>query len=296
MSRPIINIGSINIDYVYRVPHFVQPGETLASQTLSKGLGGKGANQSVAIAAAGGHVQHVGQVHQSDVWAVEQLTAAGVGTDAIQLSSEASGHAIIQVDDAGENAIVLHGGANQTLKPDTVSSVLTQHSEAACLLLQNECNLLADSFAIAHELGVAVVLNPAPMTQDIIDLPLHLLDTLIVNQGEAQGLTGEIAIDDVVRTLRDRLPNTRLVITLGAQGALLAHSGKILECAAEHVTAVDTTGAGDTFVGYFLAGVVAGLSDQDSLARACLASAIAVTRSGAISSIPTLDELSRYKN
>lgn len=296
MTKTIINIGSINIDYVYRVSHFVQPGETLASQSLTKGLGGKGANQSVAIAAAGGLVHHVGCVSTSDQWAIDQLRTANVNVDGIDVSNQASGHAIIQVDASGENAILLHGGANQALSAATIESVLDQHSDAALVLLQNECNRLEECVAMAHARGIKVALNPAPMTDAISTLPLQLLDTLIVNQGEARMLAGRDALDEIIAELTQRFPTTRLVLTLGADGALIAHAGNVVKCAAQRVNAIDTTGAGDTFVGYFLAGIVAGLDNQQALERACLASAITVTRPGAISAIPSIADVDRFRD
>lgn len=291
MSGRILNIGSINIDYVYRVPHFVQPGETLASQSFASGLGGKGANQSVAIASAGSQVTHLGKVSSADAWAIEQLSQAGVDTSLIETTTGASGHAIIQVDDQGENAIVLHAGANHELDVTRLRAALTANRDAKLLLMQNECNLLAESLQLAIELGLPCALNPAPMTSDINQLPLESLDTLIVNQGEAAALVGTDQTDKLVSELKSRFTQTRVVLTLGGAGSILIHKQQVYECPAVATEVVDTTGAGDTFVGYFLAGVVAGMSDQDSLHRASRAAAIAVSRPGAINAIPTLTEL-----
>ena len=291
MSGLIINIGSINIDYVYRVPHFVQPGETLASETFSSGLGGKGANQSVAIAAAGGQVKHIGKLGSTDNWAIDQLRQAGVDTSLIETTSGASGHAIIQVDAHGENAIVLHAGANHELNANDLGAALKANADAKLLLLQNECNLLAESLALAREIGLPCALNPAPMTHDINHLPLESLDTLIVNRGEAAALVGTEQVDKLVSELQSRFKHTRVVLTLGGAGSVLIHKQQVYECPAVATRVVDTTGAGDTFVGYFLAGLVAGMSDQDSLHRASRAAAVAVSRPGAISAIPTLAEL-----
>jgi ribokinase len=270
----------------------VQPGETLASRGLETGLGGKGANQSVAIARAGIGVAHIGRVSTSDAWAVDTLRSAGVLIDHIELVEEASGHAIIQVDDQGENAIVLHGGANQSFDTERIEAIIASHS-VDYLLMQNECNLLAEALEVAHRHALKVVLNPAPMTERIKDLPLHQLDTLIVNEVEAAALTDKSNIADIILAIQSTLPNTRTVLTLGAQGAVLLHGGQKINANAVEVDVVDTTGAGDTFVGYFLAGLVQGLSDNESLERACLAAALAVSQPGAISSIPTLSQLPR---
>jgi ribokinase len=282
MKSKIINFGSINIDHVYRVPHLVKPGETLSSLDLVTGLGGKGANQSVAIARAGVSVAHVGRVFKGDRWAVELLASTGVDTDNIALIEGASGHAIIQVDDQGENAIVLHGGANQSFSIADIESALNHNQQARYLLMQNETNLLAEAFELAQAKGIKIVLNPAPMTDNIKDLPLAKLDTLIVNRGEAEALCGAADIDQMAQQMAALAPQTRVVVTLGGDGAMLLANGEVTHMNSPSVDVVDTTGAGDTFVGYFLAGVAEGMNDHDALQRACLAGSIAVTRQGAI--------------
>ena len=291
MESKIINFGSINIDHVYRVPHLVKPGETLSSLDLVTGLGGKGANQSVAIARAGVSVAHVGRVFKGDRWAVELLASTGVDTDNIALIEGASGHAIIQVDDQGENAIVLHGGANQSFSIADIESALNHNQQARYLLMQNETNLLAEAFELAQEKGIKIVLNPAPMTDNIKDLPLAKLDTLIVNRGEAETLCGAADIDQMTQQMAALAPQTRVVVTLGGDGAMLLANGEVTHMNSPSVDVVDTTGAGDTFVGYFLAGVTEGMNDHDALQRACLAGSIAVTRQGAITAIPDRSEV-----
>ena len=293
MKSKIINFGSINIDHVYRVPHLVKPGETLSSLDLVTGLGGKGANQSVAIARAGVSVAHVGRVFKGDTWAVALLASTGVDTDNIALIEGASGHAIIQVDDQGENAIVLHGGANQSFSIADIESALNHNQQARYLLMQNETNLLAEAFELAQAKGIKIVLNPAPMTDNIKDLPLAKLDTLIVNQGEAEALCGAADIDEMTQQMAALAPQTRVVVTLGGDGAMLLANGEVTHINSPSVDVVDTTGAGDTFVGYFLAGVAEGMNDHDALQRACLAGSIAVTRQGAITAIPDRSEVNR---
>ena len=293
MKSKIINFGSINIDHVYRVPHLVKPGETLSSLDLVTGLGGKGANQSVAIARAGVSVAHVGRVFKGDTWAVALLASTGVDTDNIALIEGASGHAIIQVDDQGENAIVLHGGANQSFSIADIESALNHNQQARYLLMQNETNLLAETFELAQAKGIKIVLNPAPMTDNIKDLPLAKLDTLIVNQGEAEALCGAADIDQMTQQMAALAPQTRVVVTLGGDGAMLLANGEVTHMNSPSVDVVDTTGAGDTFVGYFLAGVAEGMNDHDALQRACLAGSIAVTRQGAITAIPDRSEVNR---
>lgn len=291
MNAKILNFGSINIDHVYQVPHFVQPGETLASLSLNTGLGGKGANQSVALARAGAAVAHIGRLNSADTWAVSLLNECGVDTQSIAQTEEPSGHAIIQVNNEGENSIVLHGGANQTFSRKELDAALALHKDAEYLLLQNECNLIEEAVELALTHDLKLVLNPAPMSQRILALPLHKFDTVIVNEVEAQALANTRNNEEIFSALATLMPNTKVVLTLGSEGCVLLMQGRVIKVAASKVEVVDTTAAGDTFVGYFLAGLCNSLSVQDSLQQACDAAAITVTRAGAISAIPTLSEL-----
>ena len=288
-SAAVINYGSINIDYVYRVPHFVQPGETLSSLELLTVLGGKGANQSVALAKAGVQVEHIGRVSRSDQWAVDSLAELGVGVRHVEMIDGPSGHAIIQVDNAGENSIVLHGGANQSFSLDALQKIVLKNKSAHYLLMQNECNLIAETIALARSAGLKIALNPAPMTDAIKALPFADIDLLIVNQGEAETLTGKTTRQDILQALAALNPVAQVVLTLGADGAVLIQQGQFHEAASPSVEVVDTTGAGDTFVGYYLAGSVAGMSGAAALERACKAASIAVTTPGATPSIPSID-------
>lgn len=296
MIKQIVNFGSINIDHVYQVPHFVTPGETLGSSKLTTGLGGKGANQSVAIARSGGVVKHVGQISSSDQWALKILKDSGVDTSGIKQVDQASGHAIIQVDSQGENAILLHGGANQSCDIKDLHQALDDAGSIGYLLMQNECNGLSDAIELALDKEIKIALNPAPMSDSIKALPLNKLDTLIVNQVEAQALSAQTDLDDIIVYFRAELPNTRVVLTLGGEGAILLNGDSMIKVAAHKVDAVDTTGAGDTFVGYFLSSLVQGDDDAMALKKASAAAAIAVTRAGAISAIPTEQELHRLLN
>ena len=234
---------------------------------------------------------HIGRVFTGDMWAVELLASTGVDTDNIELIEGASGHAIIQVDGQGENAIVLHGGANRGFSIADIESALNRNQQASYLLMQNETNLLAEAFELAHAKGIKIVLNPAPMTSNIKDLPLAKLDTLIVNQGEAEALCGAADIEQMTQQMAVLAPQTRVVVTLGADGAMLLVNGEVTHINSPSVDVVDTTGAGDTFVGYFLAGVVEGMNDHDALQRACVAGSIAATRQGAIMAIPDISEV-----
>lgn len=307
----VFNFGSINIDHVYRVERFVQPGETLASQSLETVLGGKGANQSVALARAGIDVSHLGRVGLADKWAVDALSDFGVNVDAVELKNAASGHAIIQVDAQGENAIVLHGGTNQGFDAESVKSMLKNAKAGDWLLLQNECNALDHAFDVAQQMRLNIAFNPAPMTSDVAALPLHRADVLILNEVEAAQLAiGPARADepgsktpDKNKTLTEaqlhaelqkRFPDVLIALTLGSRGATILDKGAALHVKAPNVDVVDSTGAGDTFVGYFLAGLINQLTPEQALQRANAAGALAVTIAGATPSIPNQHTVDQF--
>ena len=174
----------------------MQPGETLASESLDMVLGGKGANQSVALARAGAQVSHLGRISTSDAWASNTLSEFGVDTSAIEAIDSPSGHAIIQVDAQGENAIVLHGGANQSFDEVSLVKLLDKSEPGDWLLLQNECNALDHAFAIANNKQLNIAFNPAPMQRAVSQLPLHQCKILILNEVEAQQLAAMSGIKD----------------------------------------------------------------------------------------------------
>ncbi len=291
------NLGSINLDHVYRVPHLVTPGETLASHAYAVGLGGKGANQSLALARAGGRVCHWGRLGRRDAWARDTLADAGVDVSHVSLVDAPSGHAIIQVDDAGENAIILYPGANHGFDGATLEALVDTAAPGDWLLLQNECNGLAALLALAAERRIRVAFNPAPMTDAVGELPLSACRLLFVNRTEAAGLAGlpaDSPSDALLDALATRLPDCELVLTLGAEGAWYQAGGERRHQPALKVSAVDTTGAGDTFIGYYLAALQRGASVANCLTQATAAAALAVQRPGAAAGIPTADEVADF--
>ncbi|MCO6431476.1 MAG: ribokinase [Deltaproteobacteria bacterium] len=292
MSARIANIGSLNIDLVYRVPHFVQPGETLASLSFQRFAGGKGLNQSVALSKAGASVSHIGCTGSDGEFLVQFLREAGVDCSAIHKVDLPTGHAIIQVNDAGENCIILFGGANETLSDHLIDRSLSQFGSGDIVLLQNETSGVRRGIECGKQRGLQVAFNPAPCTPELANLPLHLLDYLIVNRTEAEMLSGENDPENALKRLRKMAPASTIVLTQGGDGALLADSaGRQLLQTAFKVDAVDTTAAGDTFIGYFLAALTEGETPSKALELASKASAICVTKPGAAPSIPTRDEV-----
>lgn len=292
----LYNLGSINLDHFYRVPHLVTPGETLSSRDYRVGLGGKGANQSLAMARAGGAVCHWGRLSRQDAWVRDTLERAGVDVSQLELVDEPSGHAIIQVDDLGENAIILFPGANHGFQPAGLATLLDRASPGDWLLLQNECNALAEAMTLAADRGLNIAFNPAPMTEAVRDLPLASCRLLFVNRTEAAQLTGLPAssgAEALLDALSTHLPQSETVLTLGGEGAWYQYAGERLYQPALPVRPVDTTAAGDTFIGYYLAALQAGLAVDERLRRAATASALGVQRTGAAESIPDRDEVER---
>ncbi len=287
----IWNLGSINADMVYAVPHLPGPGETLAALELSQFLGGKGANMSVAGARAGSHVHHIGAVGADGQWAVERLTEYGVDTRHIAELSVPTGHAIIAVDAAGENQILLYPGANQAISTDQIGQALSQAETGDILILQNETNCQVETAKLGRELGLKVCYAAAPFDADAVQSVLPYLDFLIVNEVEATQL--EIASGLPAA----KLPVAQVIVTLGAEGARFfdTNTDEAQDFPAFQVDAVDTTGAGDTFTGYVLAGMDRGMPMAQAISQAMQAAAIMVTRRGTADVIPDLKDVRETK-
>lgn len=288
----VFNFGSINIDHVYSVPHFVAPGETLSSTSYQAILGGKGANQSVACAKAGIKTFHVGSIHSNDATMLDPMLDAGVDMQFVsQQNKNASGHAIIQVSESGENSIILYPGANHLLNKDKINKVLEQAKPSDWVLLQNETNEIANIIDLAHDAGIPVAFNPAPMTEHVANLNLHKLGLLIVNEVEAMQLTQTTTVELAQKALVTLAQDIKVVLTLGKQGVRYLHKNELISVDAFTVDAVDTTAAGDTFIGFFLAHFANAKDIETTLKLACAASAISVTRKGASPSVPSLEEV-----
>ncbi len=289
LKMKILNFGSINIDYVYSLSHFVQPGETIASKSFQTFIGGKGCNQSVAIAKAGVEVFHAGNISESGLFIKEQLEEWNVNTQFINILEEATGHAIIQVNDSGENAIIIHGGANQTISEKQIDDTLSYFGKDDFLILQNEINNINSIIAKAKEKEMMVFFNPAPMTAVVHDYCLALVDCFIVSETEGQKLTCEHDVKSIIHKMKATYPNAAIIMTLGNKGVIYAKANEWIEESAFEVEVVDTTGAGDTFIGYFVASLSQGKTIASALQIANRAASIAVTRKGGAVSIPFLN-------
>jgi ribokinase len=282
----VLNFGSLNIDSVYSVQHFVRPGETISCDEYRQFCGGKGFNQSIALARAGAKVFHAGKIGADGKWLLDYLSGSGVDISKTVLSDRPTGHAIIQVVPGSENSIIIYGGANRTLDSVFVNEVLGVAQPGDCVLLQHEINCVPEILQRAAAKDLFVVFNPAPMSKEVCDYPLEGVRLLIVNELEGQALSGEVEPKRVVHSLRQRLPAADIVLTLGKQGAIFLNEEGVISVSAPKVEAVDSTGAGDTFIGFFLAEYAVGRSAQEALAIGCRAAALCVQRAGAADSIP----------
>lgn len=290
----VINFGSINIDHVYQVDHFVQPGETIGSSNYQMLLGGKGANQSIALAKAGTDVKHVGRINNHDAQFKQTMIKQGIDCKFVTCTDTPTGHAIIQVTPEGENAIVLFGGANQEITHKDVLYALDSASAGDWVLTQNETSGIEDVLRQAKQNDLKVAFNPAPMTDSVKALPHECIDLLIVNEVEAAEIAGVSDLDQIEAYFRADWPHAEVLITLGKAGVRMLLQAQTIDVPAYLVEAVDTTAAGDTFIGYFLSAYTSGGDAQQSLSRACAASALAVTRVGAAQSIPGLEEVNTF--
>ncbi|QOP41291.1 ribokinase [Sulfurimonas marina] len=284
----IINFGSINIDHVYDVDHFVRPGETLSSKNYAVFSGGKGANQSIALARANADVLHVGKIGLDGIWLQEKMEKEGIDTHLVKIVKAPTGHAIIQVNSEGENAIIIHGGANLTFKSSDIKEALKSANAGDIVLLQNEINSVDKILKQTKDKDLKVVFNPAPMSDAVKEYPLELVDIFIINETEGEALSGEKKPMKIIKAMDKLYPKSAVVLTLGKKGVIYSQGKQTIKVDALKVKAVDTTGAGDTFIGYFLAELSRGKRIEKCLKTAVKAASICVTRKGAADSIPRL--------
>ena len=285
----ILNFGSINKDFFYSVNDFVKPGETISSIRYNIKIGGKGLNQSVGISKAGQKIYHAGIINKDDTFILDKLKKWNINCENILLSNNPTGHAIIQVDKKGENSIIIHGGANHDINIKFIKSVLSKFDSGDILVLQNEINNLKEIIDRAHHKKMKIVFNPAPFNNEILSYDLNKISTLILNQTEGEALSKEKKLDGILKVLNSKFNNTEIILTLGEKGSLYSFKDELLKIKAHKLDTVDTTGAGDTFIGYYVAGIASKMNTKDNLNRASEAAAIATTKLGAAESIPRIN-------
>lgn len=287
----ILNFGSCNIDYVYSMDHIVTVGETATSHQMEVFPGGKGLNQSIAAAKAGAEVFHAGCVGSDGGILTDILKKSGVNTSYLKQVDAKNGHAIIQVSKDGENSIFLHPGSNVMITKEYADSVLKDFAEGDILMLQNEINDVDYLVDKAHSKGMKILLNPSPYNEAVEKIDFQKLSYIILNEVEARDISGQGDPEEALEFFRARYPELCVILTLGKKGAVLAHKDKRVRQSAYLVNAVDTTAAGDTFTGYFAAGLAESESHREILKLASAAAAISVSRKGAAPSIPHKSEV-----
>lgn len=286
--------GSLNIDHIYTLPHSLRPGETLSSAGYSCLPGGKGLNQAVALSRAGAAPFFAGAIGPEGDMLLSTLQNAEVDTRFVRRLSHPTGHAIIYVSADGGNSIVLYGGTNRQIDEEMIDGVLEHFSKGDCLLVQNEISCCETLFRHAKRRGMLVAVNPSPADETLKNWPLEMADWLIFNEVEGEDLTGETDPEAILASLAQRCKDTALLLTLGKDGSIYRRGDTRYVQPAFSVKAVDTTAAGDTFTGFFLARMMRDGDAKKALLEASAAAALAVTRPGASPSIPTREEMEAF--
>lgn len=291
----VLNFGSLNIDHIYRVSHIVTPGETIAASTLSYAAGGKGLNQSLSLARSGLPTYHAGCIGTDGQSLRTLLEENGVHTDYLLPVDTVNGHAVIQVNRQGQNSIVIFGGSNQAITREQIDRTLADFTPRDLVLMQNEVNMVDYIARRCAQLGIPLAFNPSPISEELLArFPMETVSYLLVNETEAFDITGQRQPSRVASVLMSKYPNMKLVMTLGSEGAFYADAHTSLHQSGFRVNAVDTTGAGDTFTGFFLGLIMQGRSCAEALRYACAAAALAVTKPGAAPAIPNMAEVEAF--
>ena len=290
----IYNFGSLNVDRVYGVEDFVRAGETILAKSLSFFPGGKGLNQTIALARAGANVYHVGCIGRDGGILKETLVENQVPLTYVKELDADGGHTALQVSESGQNAIIVYSGTNHMLTEDFIDEVMQTIEPGDYVLMQNEINLVPYIIRRAKEAGAVVALNPSPITKELTTYPLEMVDLFIVNEIEGEALTGEKEPEKILRVFREKYPHAKIVLTLGSEGSCYQDEETFATQEIYKNTVVDTTGAGDTYCGYLLTCLMEGVPVKEALNMATAASSIAVSRQGAAPSIPKREEVEGF--
>ena len=286
-----VNFGSLNIDYTFGVDKIVCAGQTISSVSEQRFPGGKGLNQSLAAARAGCELYHAGLIGDDGGFLKELLQEADVDCRFLKEVSGGTGKAFIQVEASGQNCIVLSGGANQKNTEAYCDEVLNYFGRGDYLLLQNEVNCLSYLIDKAYEKGMKIVLNPSPMDEKILACDLSKISVFIMNEDEGSRISGETTPEKILDKMETLYPEVEVVLTLGEKGCAYSYKKQRIYQKSYPVSAVDTTGAGDCFNGVLAVALSAGMPLEKAVLRANLAASISVTRRGALTSMPTLEDL-----
>lgn len=289
----VLNFGSLNKDMVYNIIDFPKPGETISTEKYNVFCGGKGLNQSIALARAGVSIYHAGKISSDGKMLEDTLKQNGVNTDFVSVNGSCTGHAIIQVNDKGQNCIIVYGGSNKELTKGYIDFVLNNFCKDDMLILQNEVNLLDYIIYKAHNIGMKIVLNPSPIDDIIKQIDFNMIDWLILNEIEGEAITNNSKENEIIDILIGRYPKLKVILTLGEKGSMYGENNIRLKQAAFKTDVIDTTGAGDTFLGYFIAGTVLKKQPCECLKLAAVASSIAISIKGASNSIPYMQDVEK---
>lgn len=295
MAGKILNFGSVNIDYVYVLDHIVKEGETESSFDYQVFAGGKGLNQSVALARAGGRVFHAGRIGKEGLFLKEALEGCGVDCSFLLTDDGANGHAMIQRSVTGENCIVLYPGANHKITREDIDRALSKFNSGDVLVCQNEISQMEYLISAAFGKGMRIAWNPSPITDIVKNIDFNMISWLIINEIEGQAITAETSAEKILEVLRKRYPKLRVVLTLGADGSVYQDQNMTVRQSRYSVPVKDTTAAGDTFLGYFISEASAAEGNEaevkKALSLASMAAALAVSREGAMPSVPVREEV-----
>ena len=277
----ILNFGSLNIDKVYAVEEIVKGGETIDSVSFSESVGGKGLNQSIAVAKAGGNIMHAGCVGKDGEILLQALKNNNVDTSLIKTVETAS----------GQNCIILFHGANYEVDKAYIDEVMQDFAQDDILILQNEISNIDYIIEVAKAKQMKIYLNPSPINENLNKYNMQAIDGIFVNEHEGAYLADKEKVEDILDSLASKYPELEIILTFGDKGAYYRHKDINIFQPAYKVDAVDTTAAGDTFTGYFIALRQQGKSIEESLQKASKASSITVSRKGASISIPKIAEV-----
>ena len=286
----VLNFGSLNYDYVYAVDHIMMPGETQSCKGRETHFGGKGLNQSMALSRAGVEVFHAGMVGEDGQAFLDLCKKNGIRTDYIRQIEGPSGHTVIQVDKEAQNCIILYGGSNRMITREYVDEVFSNFEKDDIILLQNEINELPYIIDKAYEKGMQIVLNPSPYDSLLDECDLSKVTIFLINEVEGKMIAGTDVPEEILDCMMSKYPRAKVVLTLGSDGVIYKDADKMVQQGIFKVKAVDTTAAGDTFTGHFIAGMLKGTPIEERLRLCAKASAITVSRPGAADSIPTMEE------
>lgn len=292
----ILCFGSLNLDNVYQVDHIVQPGETTTSNSYELFDGGKGLNQAIALGRANADCSMSGMIGLDGIHLLTTLEQSHVNANFVVVNEKSkTGSTIIQVDKNGQNSIICVAGANHMIDEAFVNHVLAQFMPGDIILLQNEINNIPFIMEQAKNKGLKIAFNPSPITAQLLEYPLNLVDILVLNEIEGYELTQEKNYINIIKELHKAYPRTSVLLTLGKKGALFSDGVNSYSHGIYNVSVVDTTAAGDTFTGYFLAAYAKNEPIAECLRKASIASSLAVSRHGATNSIPFLSEVESSK-